>query len=92
MAKNKTSFSPAAGLFEQGAKKLSDSTAEQPVPATAIMTLENTQGRKGQKLPRINMAFTPENHQYIKKVSRQAGMSVTQYINNLIDADRNNNV
>lgn len=51
-------------------------------------TLNNTQGRKGHKLPRINMAFTPENHEYIKRTSRQQGISATEFVNNLIEEDK----
>lgn len=85
MAKNQKSFGAASGFFstEKESKPQANEPERQPG-----MTLESTQGRKGQKLPRINMAFTPENHEYIKRVSRQNGMSVTQYINELIEQDK----
>ena len=38
-----------------------------------------TQGRKGVKATRINMAFTPEVHQYIKTMSKVRGESVTAF-------------
>lgn len=47
-----------------------------------------TQGRKGQKLPRINMAFSNDNLEYLQIISRIEGVSITQYVNNLIEADR----
>lgn len=85
MAKNQKSFGAASGFFENGKNKLHmDSEMEKK----SNITLESTQGRKGKKLPRINMAFTPENHEYIKRVSRQEGKSITQYINGLIEADK----
>lgn len=40
-----------------------------------------TQGRKGAKAFRINMAFTPENHQFIKVMSKISGMTMTQFCN-----------
>lgn len=47
-----------------------------------------TQGRKGQKLPRINMAFSDENLAYLHAMAGFERMSATQYVNNLINADR----
>ncbi len=47
-----------------------------------------TQGRAGAKMPRINMAFTPENHQFIKIMSTIRGESMTQFANLVIDRYR----
>ncbi len=47
-----------------------------------------TQGRKGKKLPRINMAFDNENLEYLHIISRIEGVTVTKYVNILIEADR----
>lgn len=47
-----------------------------------------TQGRKGNKMKRINMAFSDENHDWITKESRRRGISATQYVNDLIAAAR----
>jgi len=47
-----------------------------------------TQGRKGMKLRRINMAFSDINYEYVKKTSRMNGMSATEFINMLIDEHR----
>lgn len=38
-----------------------------------------TQGRKGCKAVRINMAFTPEVHEYIRTMARVRGESVTAF-------------
>lgn len=38
-----------------------------------------TQGRKGVKATRINMAFTPEVHKYIKTMAKVRGESVTAF-------------
>lgn len=43
-----------------------------------------TQGRKGCKLPRINLAFSAENHDFIQTVSRVRGQNLTQFVNFII--------
>lgn len=40
-----------------------------------------TQGRKGCKAVRINMAFAPDIHEYIKTMARVRGESVTDFTN-----------
>ena len=40
-----------------------------------------TQGRKGCKAIRINMAFSTEIHDYIRIMSKHLGMSVTEFTN-----------
>ena len=52
----------------------------------------STQGKKVQKLPRINMAFSEENIEYLRLMSRIRGVSMTQYVNDLLDQDREVNV
>lgn len=44
----------------------------------------STQGRKGQKAPRINMAFHPEVHTWIKTRSKQLGISATEFVNRIL--------
>lgn len=44
-----------------------------------------TQGKKGQKLKRINMAFSDENHEYIIHESRKRGISATAFVNQIIE-------
>ncbi len=48
---------------------------------------QKTQGRKGHKLPRINMAFSSEHLAYLHAIAGFERMSATQYVNNLIKAD-----
>lgn len=48
-----------------------------------------TQGRKGCKATRINMAFTPENHEFIKVMARASGKTMTEFANLVIAAYRN---
>lgn len=48
-----------------------------------------TQGRKGCKAYRINMAFTPDNHQFIKTIAKASGRTMTELTNEVIEAYRN---
>lgn len=47
-----------------------------------------TQGRKGCKASRINMAFTPENHEFIKLLAKASGRTMTELTNDIISAYR----
>lgn len=48
-----------------------------------------TQGRKGCKAIRINMAFSPENHEFIRVMSKATGHTMTEFTNIIIKAYRN---
>lgn len=50
--------------------------------------LKPTQGVKGSKRKRINMAFSDANYDYIVHESRRRGISATQFVNNIIAAYR----
>lgn len=54
----------------------------------ARMNAGRTQGRLGCKLKRINMAFTPENYDFIVFASNYKGTSMTKYLNYIIDQYR----
>lgn len=47
-----------------------------------------TQGAKGAKMDRINMAFTPDNFQYIRIMSKIRGESMTTFCNYIIEQHR----
>lgn len=53
----------------------------------AVPEAMQTQGRKGAKLPRINMAFTPQNLEYLRIMAGLRGQSVTRYVNTLVEQD-----
>ena len=53
----------------------------------ATREVSQTQGRKGAKLPRINMAFTPQNLEYLRIMAGLRGQSVTKYVNVLVEQD-----
>ena len=40
-----------------------------------------TTGRKGLKMPRINMAFSPEIYDYIQTMARVSGITLTEFVN-----------
>lgn len=52
--------------------------------ATFFMSSMRTQGRKGLKMPRINLAFSPENYDYISIMSQSLGKSLTEFVNEII--------
>jgi hypothetical protein len=65
------------------------SAAGQQVTASAEEIQERraemrTQGRKGAKATRINMAFAPDNYNYIKVMSRISGQTLTEFVNEII--------
>lgn len=56
-----------------------------------VQQVQRTQGKKGQKLPRINMAFQTANLEYLQLISRIEGKSITEYVNTLVEQDRQKN-
>lgn len=56
-------------------------TAAEAEEYTAQM---KTAGRKGLKAQRINMAFAPDVHDYIKTISRAQGMTITEVVNKIL--------
>ena len=50
--------------------------------------LPQTQGRKGHKRLRHNMAFTKVNHEFMLTQARKQGITMTEYVNKLLDDAR----
>lgn len=48
---------------------------------------QHTHDTKGMKRPRINMAFSRENLEYLRVMAALEGLSATQYVNALIEKD-----
>ena len=40
-----------------------------------------TTGRKGVKLPRINLAFAPDTYEYVQTMARVRGETLTTFVN-----------
>lgn len=49
-----------------------------------LLSSGNTSGRKGVKLSRINMAFTPENYDFIQTMARVRGETLTSFVNDMV--------
>lgn len=52
--------------------------------AAEFMQDMRTTGRKGVKLPRINLAFSPEIYDYVRTMSKVTGMTYTEFINRIL--------
>ena len=51
----------------------------------------NTQGKRGMKADRMNMAFSHENFEYMRTMAGLHKMTMTKFINKLIEEDRQRN-
>lgn len=76
----------AQATTEQGKRKPRKEYTEQE--AAEIAETMHTTGRKGVKLPRINLAFSPSNYKYIEIMSRVRGENLTQFVNKIIQEHR----
>ena len=73
------------------ANAIADATAE-PLPGQIIMDAPAAPApaadpapKKGRDpLPRINMAFSPELHDYISVMAQVSGMTMTQFVNRVL--------
>lgn len=52
--------------------------------AQELIAAGNTRGKKGVKAIRINMAFSPEIHDFIKVMARARGETITDFTNHVI--------
>ena len=64
-------------------------TQQQPQYTPQQETLERrrpirTQGRKGKKKPRINMAFEPDIYEYVRAEAEREDKSITQCVNDIL--------
>lgn len=77
------------GAIDQATKGKGEQGTASPEEARERAGKLQTQGRKGCKATRINMAFTPENHEFIKVLAKATGNSMTQFTNLVVAAYRN---
>ena len=77
------------GAIEQATSKKGQQGTASPQEVTERQEALQTQGRKGAKAIRINMAFTPSNHEFIKVMSKATGRTMTELTNQVIEAYRN---
>ena len=76
------------GAIETATSKKGQQGSASPQEAAERASSLKTQGRKGCKATRINMAFTPENHQFIKTMARISGQTMTEFTNLVIERYR----
>jgi len=78
--------------FSAGVAQMVDTSAEdrkeRPTASAeeqaTRMEQGRTQGKKGCKAIRINMAFTPSNHDFIRVLATATGKTLTEVTNNIV--------
>ena len=76
------------GAIEQATSRKGQQGTASPQEAAERAAELKTQGRKGCKAIRINMAFTPDNHEFIKVMAKASGKTMTEFTNLVIEAYR----
>lgn len=76
------------GAIEQATSNKGQQGTASPQERAERASNLKTQGRKGCKAVRINMAFTPENHEFIKVMATITGQTMTEFCNFCIDRYR----
>ena len=76
------------GAIEQATSNRGQQGTASPQEAAERAAQLKTQGRKGCKATRINMAFTPENHEFIKVMARLTGKTKTEFANLVVERYR----
>ena len=61
-----------------------------PEEAAALIAAGDTRGRKGVKMPRISLAVTPDNLEYIKIMCRTTGQTYQEFMNTVITQHKEN--
>ena len=77
------------GAIEQATSRKGQQGTASPQEAAERAAQLKTQGRKGCKAIRINMAFTPENHEFIKVMATISGKTMTEFANFIVERYRN---
>lgn len=77
------------GAIEQATSRKGQQGTSSPQEAAERAAQLKTQGRKGCKAIRINMAFTPENHEFIKVMATISGKTMTEFANLIVERYRN---
>ena len=77
------------GAIEQATSRKGQQGTASPQEAEERAAQLKTQGRKGCKAIRINMAFTPENHEFIKVMATISGKTMTEFANLIVERYRN---
>ena len=65
--------------------------AKEDPPKETEYNAASTQGKKGMKKDRMNMGFSPENYEYLRIMAWANKMTITKYVNHIIEEDRKQN-
>lgn len=84
MARNKDSRFGVADGFDFNDQYEKNTQEVQHAQEVNIRSTRGTQGRKGCKMPRINMAFEPDIHEWIQKSARRNGITMTNFVNSIL--------
>lgn len=76
------------GAIEQATSRKGQQGTASPQEAAERAAQLKTQGRKGCKAVRINMAFTPDNHEFIKVMASVTGKTMTEFANLIVERYR----
>ena len=83
---------PALGFISAAAQEAQEAHGAHDTQGTPhTQEAQESRSTRRQKLARINMAFSDQNIEYLRRISRLRGVSQTEYVNSLIDADREKN-
>ena len=72
--------------IEQATSRKGQQGTASPQEAAERKEKMQTQGRKGVKAERINMAFSPSNIAFIRTMAKASGVSMTEFVNLVIAA------
>lgn len=84
-----------SGIFrdiEQGAAQRGQQGTASPEEAAERASKMKTQGRKGCHLIRISTAYTPENHTFIKVMSKVTGQTMNEFVNQVVESYRQDHI
>lgn len=87
-----TSNTREAGTVETAMSQATSKYGQQPIasPEEAKQRRQQfrTQGRRGTRLSRLNAAFSDDNYEFIKTVSAQKGLTMTAFLNHIVNEYR----
>lgn len=84
-SKMKTNRGKVSSAIAQATARKGQQGTASPEEAKNRADQMKTQGRKGCKAVRINMAFTPDNYEFIRVMSKLRGETQTAFVNYMID-------
>lgn len=70
---------------QEASKEQLEATIQEMQAYIEAQETRRTQGRKGLKMARMNMSFTPSNMDYLKVMAGINGMTITRFMNLIIE-------